>query len=81
MKRRIELINVEEVKLKETLDEAVSQRENQKLKCEKIKKSIKDVRDALKKSITEFGTDQDLDSVEQAPSIEERRQSSEVEVK
>ena len=57
MKRKIEVINVEEAKLKESLDEALGQREGQKVRCEKIKKSIMELRDALKKSISEFGTD------------------------
>jgi hypothetical protein len=66
MKRKIEIINVEENKLKEALDDAVSQRENQKSKCDKIKKSIKENKDAFKKSVAEFGSDQDLDCVDQA---------------
>jgi uncharacterized phage infection (PIP) family protein YhgE len=60
MKRKIELINVEENKLKEVLDDAVSQRENQFSKCEKIKKNIKENKDAFKKSVSEFGSDHDL---------------------
>ena len=73
MKRKIELINVDENKLKEALDDAVSQRENQKSKCEKIKKNIKENRDAFKKSVAEFGSDQDLDCVELAAPVDEQR--------
>jgi len=47
MKRQIETINLEETKLKQSLDQAVDQREGQKVACEKMKKSIKDLRDAL----------------------------------
>lgn len=45
MKRKIQAIEVEENKLKEAVEDAVSQRERQKSLCEKIKRSIKENKD------------------------------------
>jgi hypothetical protein len=70
MKRSIEVINTEESKLKDRLDEMVKERDIYKTKCDRIKSNVKINRDNYKRSIEEFGNDQELDGVDPVESQE-----------
>lgn len=65
MKRNIEVINTEEAKLKDKLDDLVKERDTYKVKCDRIKSNVKINRENYKRSIDEFGNDLELEGVEQ----------------
>ena len=61
MKKNIDVINLEESKLKDKLDGITGERDVYKTKCDKIKSNVKINRENFKRSVEEFGIDLDND--------------------
>lgn len=71
MKRTLEVINVEEAKLKDKLEDMARERELHKKKCDQIKQSLKINRDKFRRSLDEFG-DEDSENAQNEQRSESR---------